>query len=147
MKQNTILQSAWVWNESVTNFVKDKIEGYSLNVCAGKNPICDVNLDLDPQDKTIIKGDMKLLKFKSNTFDTVISDPPWKIGFFQRMKPFFECVRVCKLRGRIIYNCTWKPRSKCVELEEAVIRTDNKWANVLIIYVFKKIKEIEEITH
>ena len=71
MKQNTILQKAWVWNESVTNFVKDKIKGYSLNVCAGKNPLCNINLDLNPQDKTVIKGDMKLLKFKSNTFDTV----------------------------------------------------------------------------
>ena len=89
---------------------------------------------------------MNKIPYPDNTFDTVISDPPWKIGFFQRMRPFFECVRVCKLGGRIIYNCTWKPISKCVELEEAIIRTDNNWANVSIIYVFKKIKEIEEIT-
>ena len=44
MKKNTILQKCWVWNESVTNFVKERIEGKSLNVCAGKNPICDIKI-------------------------------------------------------------------------------------------------------
>lgn len=39
MKKNTILQDCWIWNNEVTNFVKDKIHGKSLNVCAGKNPI------------------------------------------------------------------------------------------------------------
>ncbi len=146
MKQNTILQKCWIWNESVTNFVKDKIEGYSLNVCAGKNPICDVNLDLDPQDRKIIKGDMRLLKFKSNTFDTVISDPPWKISYYERFKPFFECVRVCKVGGRIIYNATWIPMtpSKDVELEGVWIRQDNDFSNASVISVFKKIKNTED---
>ena len=72
----TRLQRSWVWDDSVTNFVKDKIKGYSLNVCAGLNKLCDVNLDLDPKDRSIIKGDMRLLPFKANIFDTVISDPP-----------------------------------------------------------------------
>ena len=146
MKQNTILQKCWIWNESVTNFVKDKIEGYSLNVCAGKNPICDVNLDLDPQDKTIIKGDMRLLKFKSNTFDTVISDPPWKISYYERFRPFFECVRVCKVGGRIRYNATWIPMtpSRDVKLEEVWIRQDNDFSNASVISVFKKIKSVED---
>ena len=68
--------------------------------------------------------DMIKLPFKDNTFDTVISDPPWKINFFKRMKPFFEAVRVCKIGGRIIYNCTWRPTLKCVQLQEVIIRTD-----------------------
>ncbi len=146
MKQNTILQKAWVWNESVTNFVKDKIKGKSLNVCAGKNPICDVNLDLDPKDKSILKGDMRLLPFKSNTFDTVVSDPPWKISYYERFKPFFECVRVCKVGGRIIYNATWIPMtpSEDVELERVWIRQDNDFSNASVISVFKKVKNTED---
>ncbi len=85
---------------------------------------------------------MNKLPFGDNTFDTVISDPPWKIGFFQRQRPFFECVRVCKVGGFIIYNCTWKPISKYVKLEEQVIRTDNNWANVSVIWIFQKIADI-----
>ena len=27
MKKNTILKKCWIWNETVTNFVKDKLKG------------------------------------------------------------------------------------------------------------------------
>lgn len=143
MEKKVILQNCWVWNDNVTNFVKNKIKGYSLNVCAGKNPIATVNLDLDPKDKNILKGDMRLLPFKSNTFDTVISDPPWKIGYYERFKPFFECVRVCKVDGLIIYNATWIPScpSGDVELLEIFVRQDNAFSNTSIICIFKKVKD------
>lgn len=146
MKKNTILQKCWVWNDTVTQFVKDKIQGKSLNVCAGKNPICDVNMDLDPQDKSILKGDMRLLPFDSNSFDTVVSDPPWKIGYYERFKPFFECVRVCKVGGRIIYNATWIPScpSGDVKLLDVYVRQDNDFSNTSIISVFEKIQDNPE---
>ena len=142
MQKNTILQDSWVWNQTVTDFVKDKIKGHSLNVCAGKNPLCDVNLDLDPTDRSIIKGDMRLLPFDKDTFDTVVSDPPWKISYYNRFRPFFECVRVCKVGGRIIYNANWIPTcpSGDVELEGVWVRQDNDFTNVSVISVFKKIK-------
>ena len=145
-KKNTILKKSWVWNKSVTDFVKNRIKGKSLNVCAGLNPICDVNLDLDPQDRTIIKGDMRALPFKSNTFDTVVSDPPWKISYYERFKPFFECIRVCKVGGTIIYNANWIPScpSKDEELLETFIRQDNDFCNVSVISVFKKVKDNPE---
>lgn len=142
MKKNTILQECWIWNDSVTAFVKSLIQGKSLNVCAGQNPICDVNMDLDPKDKSILKGDMRLLPFKTASFDTVVSDPPWKIGYYERFKPFFECVRVCKVGGRIIYNATWIPScpSGDVELEKVYVRQDNDFSNTSIISVFRKLK-------
>ena len=142
IRNNCKLTKSWVWDKRVNDFVKERIKGYSLNCCAGFSPVGDVKIDLEPQSDKVKKMEMNELKFKDNTFDTVISDPPWKIGFFQRMKPFFECVRVCKVGGKIIYNCTWKPISKYVELEEAIIRTDNNWANVSVIWVFKKIGDI-----
>ena len=143
MEKKTILKRSWVWNKTVTEFVKTKISGYSLNVCAGLNPICDVNLDLDPKDRTIIKGEMKLLPFPSNTFDTVISDPPWKIGYYNRFKPFFECVRVCKVGGMIIYNAYWIPGSPQgdVKLKELWVRQDNEFTNTSVISLFEKIKD------
>ena len=99
-----------------------------------------MKVDLDPQDKSVIRGDMINLPFNENTFDTVIQDPPWKIGFYQRMKPFFECVRVCKVGGIIIYNAYWIPTSKQVKLKEVIIRQDTDWSNTSIISIFEKIK-------
>ena len=140
MKDKTKLQECWIWNKTVEEFVKERIKGYSLKCCSGKSILGDVKIDLDPKDNSVIKGDMRELKFNDNTFDTVIQDPPWKIGFYQRMKPFFECVRVCKVGGMIIYNAYWIPQSKQVELKELFVRTDTDWANTSIISIFKKIK-------
>lgn len=145
VKNNCKLASCWTWDKTVNDFVATKVKGYSLNMCSGLCPIGDVKIDLEPKKEGISKGDMNKIDYPDETFDTVISDPPWKIGFFQRMKPFFECIRVCKVGGIIIYNSTWRPLSKCVELEESIIRTDNNWANVSVIWVFKKIKNESEL--
>ncbi len=136
------LEKSWIWNKSIEEFVKSKIHGHSLNICSGVSKIGDVKIDLDPQDKSILKGDMRKLPFPDNTFDTVIQDPPWKIGYYQRMKPFFECVRVCKVGGTIIYNAYWIPTSKLVKLNETWIRQDNQWSNSSIISVFSKINDV-----
>ena len=64
----TRLQKSWVWNDSVTNFVKDRVNGYSLNVCAGVNKVCTINLDLDPKDRSILKGEpLCTVLFKSKS--------------------------------------------------------------------------------
>lgn len=144
MKKNTKLQECWIWNKTVEDFVRERIKGRSLNVCSGKSDLGDVKIDLDPADKSILKGDMRNLPFKDNEFDTVIQDPPWKIGFYERMTPFFECVRVCKVGGQIIYNAYWIPTSKYVKLVGLWVRTDVDWANSSVISVFEKTKEIEK---
>ena len=142
----TKLQKCWVWNDSVTEFVKSRIKGHSLNICSGLNKLCDVNLDLDPQDRSIIKGDMRLLPFEPNEFDTVVSDPPWKIGYYERFRPFFESVRVCKVGGTIIYNAYWIPMvpSGDAELLETYIRQDKNFTNTSVISIFKKVKDNPE---
>jgi ubiquinone/menaquinone biosynthesis C-methylase UbiE len=141
MKQHEILKDSWVWPFDVEHFVKSQIKGYSLNICAGESKVGDVRVDLDPKDKSILRADMIDLPFENCTFDTVIQDPPWKIGFYRRMKPFFECVRVCKVGGRIIYNAYWIPISKAVVLEQTQIRQDKPWTNTSIISVFEKITD------
>lgn len=141
LKKTETLQKCWIWNNTITEFVKSRVSGYSLNVCAGKNPICDINMDLDPQDRAVIKGDMRCLPFKSNIFDTVVSDPPWKISYYERFRPFFECVRVCKVGGTIIYNATWIPSSTDVELVEVYARQDNVFSTTSLISIFRKLKD------
>jgi len=139
MKKETKLQKCWIWNKTISDFVKERVKGYSLNICAGVSDIGDVKIDLDPQDRSVIKGDFKNLDIKTNTFDTVISDPPWKIGYYDRWKPFFECVRVCKVGGIIIYNAYWVPQSDDVELIECFVRSDKPFTNASIISVFRKL--------
>ena len=104
MKKSEVLQDCWIWDKSVNEFVADRVKGYSLNVCAGKSPIGDVKIDLDPVDKSILKGDMRCLPFDDNTFDTVIQDPPWKIGYYNRM--FWVEFRIPFWRG-ISFNYTY----------------------------------------
>jgi len=140
MKNKVTLKESWIWNKTVEEFIKNKIIGYSLNVCAGISKLGDIKVDLDPKDKSIIKADMKKLPFEDETFDTVIEDPPWKIGYFDRWQPFFECVRVCKIGGRIIYNAYWIPTSKLVELEETIVRQDGAFTNTSIISIFRRLK-------
>lgn len=138
------LIKCWIWPQTVYNFVKNKSKGYTLNICCGMNDIGNVRVDLDPKDKSIIKADMRELPFKDNTFDTVIQDPPWKIDLFSRFKPFFECVRVCKVGGQIIYNAYWLPQSKIVKLKELYVRQDNEFSNASLIAVYEKIRNLTE---
>lgn len=142
----TRLQQSWVWPSSVVEFVKEHLTGKTLNVCAGTNPLCSVNLDLDPKNRGMIKGEMRLLPFPSNTFDVVVSDPPWKIGYYERFRPFFECVRVCKVGGLIIYNAYWIPMTPSgdAELLETWIRHDSNFTNTSIISVFRKVADNPE---
>jgi len=146
MNNKEVLRSSWVWNDSVTNFVKSKIEGYCLNVPCGLSDLGNVKCDLDPKKDDIKKVDMNKLPFNDCSFDTIIQDPPWKIGFYQRMKPFFECVRVCKVGGLIIYNAYWIPSTKyndLLKIEDIVIRQDKPFTNTSIITIFRKLKHLE----
>ena len=88
MKKHLKLKPSWVWDKTVEEFVKSIMKGHSLNVCAGQSTLGDVKLDLDPADKSIIRGDMIDLPFENCTFDTVIQDPVWKIGYYHRFKPY-----------------------------------------------------------
>lgn len=133
-----------VWENEVSKFVKSRLNGYSLNVCSGRSLIGDVKVDVEPEQSWFfdvgnrVQADMRQLPFKNETFDSVVSDPPWKLDWFKRMRPFFECVRVCKLRGLIIYNATWIPTSKAVDLEEIWVRQTARFSNVSVICVFRK---------
>ena len=42
MKKETKLQKCWIWNKTIADFVKERVKGYSLNVCAGKSEIGDI---------------------------------------------------------------------------------------------------------
>lgn len=93
------LKESWIWEDEVSSLVKTLISGKTLNVPCGTSLIGDVRADIDSTHNPDVICDLEDLPFESNSFDTVVSDPPWKIGYFHRMSPFFECVRICKVGG------------------------------------------------
>lgn len=144
---------AFEWEEEINTFVRAKIanekalkgiDPYILNVPCGNSKIGHERLDLDP--KLSMKEAYDFFKdklpYEKNTFDIVISDPPWKIGHYFRPKLFFSLVDVCKIGGLIIYNATWIPESKLVDLEETYIRQSSSFSNVSVISVFRKTKDV-----
>tara|TARA_Y100000004_G_scaffold49875_1_gene54871 strand:+ start:1384 stop:1845 length:462 start_codon:yes stop_codon:yes gene_type:complete len=132
---------SWEWPDDITNNVERLLlPGSTLNICAGTNRLGDVKIDLDPKKADVQKGDMRNLEFKDETFENVIIDPPWKLGYYQRFKPFYEAVRVCKVGGIVIYNATWIPHSDYCNLEGVFVRRDSHWSNVSVISVHKRVK-------
>jgi hypothetical protein len=142
LKRNATLTASWIWPEPVEAFVKSRITGLSLNVCSGASELGDVRVDLDPKTPDVIKADMRDLPFPDESFDTVISDPPWRTGWFDRWRPFFELVRVVRVGGKIIFNSYYVPWSKQVKLVEVFVRQDERFANASILSVFQRIQRI-----
>lgn len=139
VKKNARLVSAWVWPLPVKQFVEERASGYTLNVPCGMSSIGDVLCDAEPQQPGVMPVNMAALPFRDECFDTVISDPPWKIDYYHRWKPFLEAVRVVKVGGLVIYNATWLPWSRQVELLETWIRQDEYFATNSVIAVFRRV--------
>lgn len=138
LREKHRFKDCWRWPASFERFVREHVQGYTLNVCAGESDIGDVKLDAEPRQPDVIKGDMRRLPFPDASFDTVVSDPPWKIDYYNRFRPFFECVRVCKPGGRIIYNATWLPESDVCRLDTVRVRQDSEFSNASIFALFTK---------
>tara|TARA_Y100001963_G_C6691652_1_gene404927 strand:+ start:388 stop:819 length:432 start_codon:yes stop_codon:yes gene_type:complete len=139
MKKDHRIKKSWIWPKKVHELVESHINGRSVNICAGQSTLGTVKVDLDKKNKPDVIANMRNLPFDDDSFDTVISDPPWKLGYYQRWKPFFECVRVCKIGGKIIYNSTWMPDSDQVKLIDCWIRSDTPFGNASFIGVYRKV--------
>jgi hypothetical protein len=139
-------REAFTWEKEVEDFVRERIKGVSLNVPCGKSLLGDVRLDIDSNLSMREAYDMfsKKLPYPPNIFDTVISDPPWKIGHYFRPRLFFELIRVTKVGGQIIYNATWIPTSKYTLQTGSWIRQSSQFSNVSIISTFLKIAHCPE---
>ncbi len=139
---------SWEWPQEITDNVEALLEpGETLNICAGASRLGDVKIDLDPQNATVQKGDMRDLPFDDERFHNVIIDPPWKLGYYQRFRPFYEAVRVAKVGGLIIYNATWIPHADNTEIVNVFVRRDGHWGNVSVVAVFRKTHKLLNDPH
>jgi hypothetical protein len=144
ISKKLLFKKAMVWEKDISDFVRSRMLGYTLNIPCGDSEIGDVRIDVQERPTSTKQGDMREIPYPNETFDTVISDPPWKLDYYNRWKPFLECVRVTKVGGRIIYNATWIPASKQVDLEELWIRQSSSFANVSVLSVFKRTKNTND---
>lgn len=132
-------EATWRQPEDVDRYLRTKAEGRTLNLCCGQSPLGDVRVDADPQHDPDVKADMRNLPFGDATFDTVLFDPPWKMGYYQRQTPFFEAVRVTKPDGLILMNALWVGESENTTVDGTpIIRADDEWANVSVIVPHRK---------
>lgn len=131
-------KASWKQPEDVDRYLRERTEAPSVNVCAGKSPLGDVKLDADRDLSPDVLADMERLPLRDASFETVLFDPPWKLNYFDRQRGFFECVRVCRPNGRILFNARWLAESENTEIEEIIVRADDPWANVSTIAIHRK---------
>jgi len=134
-----LYEALWRQPEDVDRWLRDRAEGYTLNLCSGESPLGDVQIDIDRERDPDAQADMNTLPFAPATFDTVIFDPPWKLEYYDRQTPFFEAVRVTKPNGLILMNALWVGESENTTVDgPPLIRADDKWANVSVIVPHRK---------
>ena len=128
----------WSWPKSVENFILTKAKGYTLHVCSGHSKIGNVKVDL--YEDCDVRADMCSLPFKSEIFDTVICDPPWKIRTELRGRLLCELRNVLRPEGLLIFNSTWLPAIPGLIIKEIWARVINRyWSNTTLISVAKKV--------
>lgn len=72
-----------------------------------------------------VQGDMVNLPFADQSFETVVSDPPWRgKSEADRRRMFAECLRVCAIGGKLIYNATWLPEHERARLRDTRVRQE-----------------------
>lgn len=127
------IEEAWIWPESVERWFRERAEAHTIHVCCGRSQLGDVRVDRDPEHDPDVVADHANLPFESNTFDTAIWDPPWKMSAFDRHPPYFELVRCVKPDGVLLVNSTWIPTSNQTEVEKIHVRQDNDMGNASLL--------------
>lgn len=130
----------WQWSEGVTKTVTSLMRSPSLKVCTGETPACDHNLDKDPLPGVTMVADMFSLPYQDNTFEFVVSDPPWRQKTLsERQLLWDEVFRVTQPGGLIVYNATWIPEhERAVVREEGFRQEDSFWGNNSFLMVYQK---------
>ena len=135
----------WSFPERTEEFLKTKLYGNILHVCAGASNIGAVRLDIEKQAEQnkdgFILGDMYNLPIKNNTFDCAFIDPAWNIPYHKRMKFCYEIRDKIKMDGLLILNAPFIPKIKCCVLKEVYYGERNFYmANVSLISIYQKVQ-------
>lgn len=134
MKQTQVVEeycNSWRWSFHEENLVHKYITGSSIHICAGHSKVGDYQLDLT--EHAHIKGSALNIPLKTKSFDTVISDPPWNLGFVPRY--WKELKRIAKKRIIIIALAQMHEGRDWHKAHEEVISRQNGFQiKVLTVY-------------
>lgn len=98
--------NALLWPDDVHNWVFKRLKGLTLHVCCGKSEIGHCRVDLN-EIGIDVRADAAHLPFKSQSWDTVLIDPPYN-GIFQWNHDMLaELARIA--RQRIIFQHWFLP--------------------------------------
>ena len=141
----------WQFPEATHDFIKPMIKGNSLHVCCGNSLLCDIRVDIEKQEiqkskDGFILGDMfdlvNVLEkkgIKKYSFDVVLCDPIWNLGYHVRHKLIYNLRDFVKPGGILIFNCLWFPKIKTMKLENMWVGlNDMAWRNVSLIGIYRK---------
>ena len=136
----------WTFNIQLKTWFQKRMKGYTLHVPCGKTRFPNaINVDLDPNSVADIIADMFHLPFKSNTFDTIISDPPYKLAYDKRAKWVRELLRVVKKEhgSRILLKLDFIPYfGPQWDLKELVVYQGKRyWAHVSLLLHYQFVNE------
>jgi hypothetical protein len=133
-------------------FIEKLCKGKTLHVCCGNSLIGDIRIDIEKQPNQdnkpgFILGDMfdlnkilKAHKIKTQSFDTIVCDPIWHLGYHVRHKLMFQLRDQLKPGGNLIFNCLWFPKIRTLELKKMYVGLNSSaWRNVSLIGIYKKI--------
>jgi len=133
----------WRWSRDFEDFIKQKIEGFTLHVCCGYSGLGDVRVDLDRKVKPHIVADMFHLPFRRFVFDTVVCDPPYKLAYDRRAEFIFEVRGCLKPYGRLILKLNFIPRLSGFKEEELWLYEGRRWwTDLSIIWVGRRIDQV-----
>jgi len=121
----------WSFNPFLKQWFSERVLGRALHLCCGlTNFPFAVNIDIDVKSKADIIADMFHLPLRSNIFDTIICDPPYRLAIHKRSDWVYEMKRVIRNRpgNRILLKTDFIPFfGKEWKLKELEIYTGKRW--------------------
>lgn len=125
--------NSWRWNHHEECLVRKWILGSSIHICCGMSKVGDIRFDIESSVKPDILGDILHNDLQSNFKDSVISDPPWNLGFTPRY--WKELKRIAKKRIIVISLSQMMEGRDWHKTHEEVIKRQNGFqVKVLTVY-------------
>ena len=130
-------QPKWVFNDNLKRWFSERAYGETLHLCCGRTHFdFAVNVDIDLNARLDLRADMFNLPFRSDVFDTIICDPPYRLAIHKRAAWTREMYRVIRKRrgSRILLKTDFIPYFPGFTLKELIVYQGARyWAPISLL--------------